>query len=473
MGKNTFPAHFNEVIFINEKIEKYKQSLKGKNVSVCGIGISNIPLIDFLLDSGANVTARDMREIEKLGDIAKELEAKNVKLICGENYLENIEEKIIFRSPGLRPDKPGLIEAIQNGAYLTSEMQVFFELCPCKKIAVTGSDGKTTTTTLISEILKAAGKKVWLGGNIGKPLLPDVKKMKEEDYAVIELSSFQLMTMKSSPETCVITNISPNHLDWHKNFDEYVNSKKNIYLNRKDCLLITNSENEFTLGMAKEQNGKQMMFSSKGKADIYEENGFIICNGEKIVKTDDILLPGRHNVENYMAAIGATYGIADKIHVEKVAKTFKGVEHRLEFVRELNGVKFYNGSIDSTPTRTMAAIGAFTSRNLVLICGGYDKKLDYSPLAKVIGSKAKAVVLTGGCAEKIKNAFLSEEAFTSSGTKLLEESDFEKAVKLAAYTAQKGDIVLLSPAAASFDRFKNFEERGKKFKEIINNYPEF
>jgi len=310
---------------------------------------------------------------------------------------------------------------------------------------------------------------VWLGGNIGRPLLPDIDKMKPTDFAVIELSSFQLHTMKTSPEIAVVTNISPNHLDYHTDYEEYIEAKKNIYKFNDSISLVTNAENEITLQMAKEISGNATYFSSKSTSDIFEKDGYICINGEKILKTSDILLPGRYNIENYMAAIGATYNFVNTDAIRKVASSFKGVEHRLEYVTEKNGVKYYNGSIDSTPTRTMAALSAFSERNLVVICGGYDKKLDYSVLAPVMAKKAKCVVLTGACADKIKTALTESEEFLSSGAVIKECPDFKDAVITASSSAEKGDIVLLSPAAASFDSFKNFEIRGQYFKNIVLN----
>jgi len=456
-------------VIITDKIQLYKNSIKGKRISVCGIGVSNLPLIDFLLSADALVTARDMKKKEELGDIAISLEQKGVRLIVGEKYLDDIDDEIIFRTPGMRYDHPSFVKAVKNGSVLTSEMQVFFDLCPCTKIGITGSDGKTTTTTLISEILKSANKTVWLGGNIGKPLLPDVEKMRPEHFAVIELSSFQLHTMKTSPEIAVVTNISPNHLDYHTDYGEYIDAKKNIYKHNSNITFITNAENDVTLEMAEDVSGEKIFFSSKKESDICEKDGYICLNGEKLLKTDDILLPGRYNIENYMAAIGAVYKFVDIDAIKKVATSFKGVEHRLEYVTEKNGVKYYNGSIDSTPTRTIAALSAFTKRNLIVICGGYDKKLDYSPLAPVMAKKAKCVILTGACADKIKNALINSDEFISSGTVIKETSDFKEAVLLASECAKKGDIVLLSPAAASFDKFKNFEVRGQYFKNIVLN----
>ena len=471
---NILDVHFMRIqiilrVIITDKIQKYKNSIKGKRISVCGIGVSNLPLIDFLLSAEALVTARDMKPKEALGEIAIGLEQKGVRLIAGENYLDNIDDEIIFRTPGMRYDHPSFIKAVERGSVLTSEMQVFFDLCPCTKIGITGSDGKTTTTTLVSKILKAAGKTVWLGGNIGKPLLPDVDKMKPTDFAVIELSSFQLHTMKTSPEIAVVTNISPNHLDYHTDYEEYIDAKKNVYKFNDSISLVTNAENEITVQMAKEISGNVIYFSSKSESDIFEKDGYICIKGEKILNTGDILLPGRYNVENYMAAIGATYNFVGADAIRKVATTFKGVEHRLEYVTEKNGVKYYNGSIDSTPTRTMAALSAFSERNLVVICGGYDKKLDYSVLAPVMAKKAKCVVLTGACADKIKSALTESEEFLSSGAVIKKCPDFKDAVVTAASSAEKGDIVLLSPAAASFDSFKNFEIRGQYFKDIVLN----
>lgn len=447
--------------------------LRDKRVSVCGIGISNIPLIGFLLSAGCTVTARDMKDRDNLGDTATELEKKGVRLICGKDYLDDIDDDMVFRTPGLRYDTKGLAEAKKRGASITSEMQVFFDLCPCTKIGITGSDGKTTTTTLISEMLKAEGKTVWLGGNIGTPLLQHLDAMKPSDFAVVELSSFQLHTMTTCPEIAVITNLSPNHLDYHTDYHEYIDAKKNIYRHSDNLTLVTNGGNEITQELAKEYKGSKIIFGNEvngiAAEHIFTENGSICFGNQKILDISDIRLPGKHNVENYMAAIGAVHSFVSNDAIAKVAREFNGVEHRLEFVAEKNGVKYYNSSIDSSPSRTAAALSAFPKRNLVVICGGYDKNLDYTPLAPVIAEKAKAVVLTGACAPKIKKALLESSLFLASNTKIIEEENFEEAVKKASVTAESGDSVLLSPAAASFDRFKNFEVRGRLFKEIVLN----
>jgi len=461
------------VICINYKIKAYKDSIRNKRVSVCGIGISNIPLIDFLLSAGCKVTARDIKERESLGDIATELEEKGIRLVCGKGYLDDIDDDIVFRTPGLRYDTKGLTEARERGSTVTSEMQVFFELCPCTKIGITGSDGKTTTTTLIAEMLKAEGKTVWLGGNIGTPLLQHLDAMKPSDFAVVELSSFQLHTMTTCPEIAVITNLSPNHLDYHTDYSEYIDAKKNIFRHSDSLTLVTNGGNAITEDLAKEYEGNKIIFGKavEGVASehIFTQNGAIFFGSEKILDVADIRLPGTHNVENYMAAIGAVHSFVSNEAITRVAREFNGVEHRLEFVAIKNGVKYYNSSIDSSPSRTAAALSAFSEKNLVVICGGYDKNLDYAPLAPVMAEKAKAVVLTGSCAQKIKKALLESRVFLASNTKIIEEEGFEEAVKKASLTAESGDCVLLSPAAASFDRFKNFEARGRLFKEIVSN----
>ncbi len=454
-----------------------------------GIGISNIPLIDFLLSRGARVSARDMKNKEALGDIARELEDKGVELVLGKGYLDDICEDVIFRSPGIRHDLPGIARAIERGALLTSEMELFFELSPAKIIGITGSDGKTTTTTLVYKLLSeqfardGRGRRVYVGGNIGKPLLPEVDEMNENDVAVVELSSFQLQTMTRSPERAVITNITPNHLNWHTDMEEYTEAKKNICTNIGNVYLTLNAENDRTAEIAKKADRAVTVFSSKRSAAelsrefdcpvICEDNGYISffeggC-GMPIIKVSDIKLPGRHNVENYMAAISLVRGMADPDVIAHVARTFGGVEHRLEFVREHEGVKYYNSSIDSSPTRTVAALSSF-SHKVIVICGGYDKNIPFEPLADVLIERAKTVVLTGATREKIKAALVAHSLFEASGIDMIEKEDFREAVTAARNSAKEGDIVVLSPACASFDAFKNFEVRGNFFKDTVNSF---
>lgn len=444
---------------------------RGKSCSVCGIGISNYPLIDFLLSRGASVVARDRKSEAELS-CAAALRGRGVELRCGEDYLDDIEEDYIFRAPGIRYDVPGFVRAVERGSILTSEMQLFFELCPCRIIGITGSDGKTTTTTLISKILEAAGYRVFVGGNIGRPLLPELGNMTENDYAVVELSSFQLHTMTLSPDIAVVTNISPNHLNYHKGMEEYIAAKENIFTHmRPGGRLVLNAENDYTRDMAnRAAEGTALLFFGKD-GDICERDGYITSGGKRILRCSDILLPGHHNIENYMAAVGALRGIADADAVHTVAVTFTGVEHRCELVGERNGIKYYNSSIDSSPTRTLAALGNFAPRSIVLICGGYDKHIPFEPLAAPICDRVRAAVMTGATGEEIYKTVETEAERRRELGETVPElylcPDFDEAVRKAASVAHCGDVVLLSPACASFDAFPNFEVRGRRFKALV------
>ncbi len=451
-------------------VVEYKNTLKDKKVSVIGVGVSNVPLIRFLVDGGARVTAHDKKTVEKLGDTYTELSNLGVEFVLGEDYLKDIPEKteLIFKTPGLRGDVPELVKAQADGVEVTSEMELFFKLCPCKIIAVTGSDGKTTTTTLIGEMLKKEGYICYIGGNIGKPLIGEVEKMTEKDIAVLELSSFQLFSMRQSPDVAVITNVTPNHLDWHKDFEEYIEAKKNIMkYQTKDGVLITNSANEITKKIGTEAAGENRTFSLDGESLVCLKDGFICYNGEKIIKADDIIIPGNHNVENYMAAIAATRDFVSKETVEFVARNFGGVAHRIELVRELDGVKYYNDSIASSPARTTAGLASF-NKKVVLIAGGYDKKIPFDEFGKVVNDKVKKLILVGATSDKIEAAVKNAPNFDA--LPIIRETEFKKAIESARACAEKGDIVLLSPACASFDLFGNFEERGNTFKKIVNEF---
>ena len=451
-------------------VTEYKKSLKDKKISVIGIGVSNVPLIRFLLEGGARVTAHDRKTAEKLGDTYNELSALGVSFVLGDDYLKNIPQgtETIFKTPGLRADVPELARAKEKGIEITSEMELFFELCPCEIIAVTGSDGKTTTTTLIGEMLKKEGYTCHVGGNIGKPLIGEVETMKAEHKAILELSSFQLFSMKKSPKVAVITNVTPNHLDWHTDFDEYIESKKNImkYQN-SDGVLVVNDDNEITKAIGGSAKGEKRSFSAKDTATVHLENGFIYYENEQIVATQDIKIPGSHNVENYMAAIAATKDYVSKETVEYIAKNFGGVAHRIEFVREKDGVRYYNDSIASSPARTTAGLKAF-DRKVILIAGGYDKKIPFDEFGEVVNTYVKKLVLVGVTSEKIETAVRNAKNY--SGLEIFRETDFEAAVNTAKNCAEEGDVVLLSPACASFDLFENFEERGNTFKRIVNSF---
>lgn len=457
-------------------MEKFIDKVNEKRVVVLGIGISNTPLIKMLVNSGAVVTACDKNSREKLGDLATELEGLGVSLQLGENYLKNLNQDIIFKTPGMRFDLPELIAAKNNGSEITSEMELFFELCPCKIIAVTGSDGKTTTTTLIYEMLKAEGLKCHLGGNIGKPLLPQINEIEKNDIVVLELSSFQLHTMKKSPDIAVITNISPNHLDWHKSYEEYIEAKKNIFLNQNSLSrLVLNLDNEITKAFANEAKGEVFNFSYNQKVDngIYfnQNEDLVFANSETvIIRKKDIKLVGKHNVENIMAAACSVWGLASVQSIKKVANEFSGVAHRLELVRELDGVKYYNSSIDSSPSRTTAALSTFDQK-IILLTGGKSKNIPYDSLGKPIAEKVKILITIGETAKDIEKALVDETAKSGEGKDILvlRCNTYEELVNTARQNAKEGDIVILSPASTSFDMFKNFEERGNKFKELVNS----
>jgi len=463
---------------------------QNKTVTLLGAGVSNMPLAGYLVSHGARVSARDKKSAEELGKAAEQLSDLGIELISGEEYLRDIREEYVFRSPGFRPDLPALTDAASHGSVITSEMELFLENRPCPVIGITGSDGKTTTTTLISEMLKRAseerGAQVFLGGNIGEPMLYRIERMRETDTAVVELSSFQLMTVNSAPDVSVITNITPNHLNWHTGMEEYIEAKAKILQGCSRAVL--NFENEVTRNLARTAPCPVTLFAHDPIPDtelrpedsaVYEKDGTIVFRlfGETgefpILRVSDILLPGRHNIENYMAAIAAVRGYASPAHIVDTARTFRGVHHRLELIREHGGVSYYNSSIDSSPTRTAAAVSAMGSRPLVMICGGYDKQIPFEPLAETLLThpNIRAVVLTGATAGKIDAALRAHPDFSCTALRLLYEPDFTEAVLCASRTAQDGDAVLLSPACASFDAFPNFEKRGERFAEIVRNLP--
>ncbi len=455
-------------------LQEYLDSIQGKRVAVIGIGVSNTPLIKTLLGAGISVTACDKAPRENFGPLAQELEALGAELHLGETYLDGLDQDIIFRSPGIRPDIPPFLAAQEKGSLLTSEMEVFFQVCPCKIIAVTGSDGKTTTTTLISEMLKNAGYTVHLGGNIGKPLLSEAGDMKKEDVAVLELSSFQLMTLQASPDIAVFTNLSPNHLDIHKSMEEYAQAKENIFSHQgREGIAIFNQDNDLTREMASRAPGRVLTFSRRQSLD----NGVFVENDQIIVARDgqcrrlfdpaQILIPGLHNVENYLAAIAAVQGMVSDEIILHTAETFPGVEHRIELVRTLRGVRYYNDSIASSPTRTIAGLRSFKQK-VILIAGGYDKKIPFDILGKEVQDRVKTLVLTGHTAEKIEQAVVTAEGYQAGRPEILREDDFKAAVLAAHQAAEEGDVVILSPACASFDHFKNFAQRGQTFKQIVN-----
>lgn len=451
----------------------YINSIKDKKIAVLGIGVSNTPLIELLLSHGCDVTACDRRSPEEMGEEGKRLLALGARLKLGEDYLEELDQDIIFRTPGLMPFDRHLEAARERGSLITSEMEVFFALCPCRSIAVTGSDGKTTTTSIIAELLKAGGYRVHLGGNIGHPLLCEIPDTRENDVAVLELSSFQLHSMKCSPDVAVITNISPNHLDKHKDYQDYIDAKRAIYENQKPGgRLVLNLDDGHAEYYRQSAPGRVSWFSDKNavKPGVMCRDGIIYrvsdAGESRIMDAADIRLPGEHNLLNYLAAFEAVSGMVGDEICRLVAMRFAGVEHRLENVRVLRGVTYINDSIGTSPTRTAAGLHALKVKPIV-IAGGYDKHIPFSSLGDELCQYAKRVYLTGATAKKIDAAIKASRFYGESGLEVRIIDDFELAVRTAAAGAETGDIVLLSPACAAFDRFKNFAERGRFFKKIV------
>ena len=459
-------------------LRDYIESLRHKTVAVIGIGVSNTPLLELLLTEGIRVTACDKRSREQMGEQAEHLEQLGCELHLGADYLKDLDADVIFRTPGLRPDVPEIAACVDRGAVLTSEMEVFFEVCPCTIIAVTGSDGKTTTTTIIAELLKAAGKRVWVGGNIGHPLLCEADGMLATDYAVLELSSFQLMTMKHSPHIAVVTNLAPNHLDVHRDMAEYVAAKENIFRHQSgEDVAVFNADNAVTAEQSRRAPGRARLFSRQDEvADgVFLRGEDIVCRSgghERVVMTTgDIKIPGVHNVENYMAAIAAVDGLVPDEVIRRFAGEFGGVEHRIELVRTYRGVRYYNDSIASSPSRTIAGLRSFHEK-VILIAGGYDKHIPFDVLGPEIVEHVKLLVLCGATADKIRAAVENAPGYEPGKPEIRDVTPFTAAVEAARDRAQPGDVVTLSPACAAFDQFKNFAERGKFFKSIVNGWQE-
>lgn len=459
---------------MEQRVPNFFQLLGSKKVGMVGLGVTNNGIARMLAAKGIHVTIHDRQERAELGDICREMEEAGVSLVLGHDYLRRLEEDIIFRAPGVPFDLPELVAARKEGRVITSDLEMFFDLCPCPIIGVTGSDGKTTTTTLIAEMLRAEGKTVHLGGNIGKALFPEIETVSPEDYAVVELSSFQLISLRRSPDIAVVTNVSPNHLDIHGTMKAYVAAKRNILLHQNAFgKAVLNADNDLARKYAPDVRGSVCTFSRqvnvyRGAWEDqygtlwYSENG----SQTRLMKAEEIRIPGTHNVQNYLAAITAVWGLVSLDTIRKVAHEFTGVEHRIEFVRELDGVRWYNDSIATSPSRTIAGLLSF-DQQIIVIAGGYDKKIPYTPLAPVLLEKAKVLILTGATAPKIEAAVTDCPGWEKSGLKILHAAGLEEAVQLARQEAQEGDIVSLSPASASFDRYKNFEARGRHYKRLV------
>lgn len=471
---------------MNIKLDLFKTFLKGKKIAVLGIGISNRPLIRYIAGLGGSITAFDKLESDDpvLSQTREAFAAEGINLewCVGSDYLNGLKGfDLIFRTPKMRWDLPELRAERDRGAIITSEMEVFMELCPATMFGITGSDGKTTTTTLISLILKQAGYNVYLGGNIGTPLLDRIDSIRPEDMVVLELSSFQLMSMRKSPDIAVVTNITPNHLDVHKDYQEYIDAKRNILLYQPFYgRLVLNAGNYETRSLSTEARGEVVWF---GQNDQSLATGCFVADGQlvwrdksgevPIVKTAAIKIPGKHNVENYQAAAAAVWSYVKPADIAAVAVSFGGVEHRLELVRELDGVRYYNSSIDTSPTRTKAALRALAERDehVVLIAGGQDKKSDYTGLGEAIVTVAAKIIFCGANSDLIEESIRREAAYKGIRFEDLQIYHFDNyadAVAQAKTIAVPGEIVVLSPAGTSYDSFRHFEERGNLFKDLVN-----
>ncbi|MEG0338297.1 MAG: UDP-N-acetylmuramoyl-L-alanine--D-glutamate ligase [Oscillospiraceae bacterium] len=459
------------------KIENFFKCLHGKKIAFIGAGVSHKECIEMFCENGAIVTLCDKKsDIADFGEYANTLCRLNVRLSLGEDYLNGLKEQdLIMRTPGFEYYTKELQEAKAEGCEVTSEMQLFFELCPCKIVAVTGSDGKTTTTTLISEILKKEGYTVHLGGNLGRALLPIIKTINTDDIAVVELSSFQLISMHAPCNVAVVTNVTPNHLDHHKDMREYIDAKRNILLYQpKDSLAVLGYENEITREMSSDVKGECAYFTRKS---IVENGAYLTdkgvltivknCVQQPVVHKSEMLLRGEHNVENMLAAFAATKYLASTDSMADVARSFSGVEHRIEPVRTLNGVKYYNDSIATSPTRVIAGLRAFNEK-LIIIAGGYDKHIPFEPMAKDVNEHVKLLILTGATADKIEQAIKADDSYNKDNIEIMRAVDMQDAVNIAYKYAKSGDIVSLSPACASFDVYPNFEARGNDYKHLVN-----
>ena len=459
---------------MDSKLALFFDSVKGKRVAFCGVGVSNTPLVAQFIGKGAHVLACDRRSREQLGPAADALESAGAELRLGESYLEGLDAGVIFRTPGMYYNLPALKAFREQGVIVTSEMEVFVQLCPCPMIAVTGSDGKTTTSTLIAKILEAQGRQVHLGGNIGRALLPIVEEIDPGDIAVLELSSFQLISMRAGFDAAVVTNVTPNHLDVHGGMEEYIEAKANIFRHQNAfSKTILNRDNAVTMGFAGEVRGELRFFSYMGEvargAFLRADGMLCYASGGTVtplLHKREIKLPGEHNVENYLAAIAAVYDLVSTEAIIEVARSFGGVEHRIELAAEKADVRWYNDSIATSPTRTVAGLNAFDQK-VILLAGGYDKHIPFRPMAEAVIEKVRLLILTGPTAGAIEQAIMSHPEYDAAKMPILHAADLPEAVALAREHAIPGDVVMLSPACASFDAYPNFEARGRHFKELV------
>lgn len=464
-----------------------EESLSGKRVVILGLARQGTALARFLVQAGAEVTVSDLRERAALTDWLAQVEDLPIRYVLGEHPLSLLDRAdLLCLSGGVPADIPVVVEARRRGIPLSNDAQLFLERCPAPVIGVTGSAGKTTTTTLVGEMCRAAGLRTWVGGNIGRPLIADLEHIRPDDWVVMELSSFQLELMTVSPPIAAVLNITPNHLDRHKTMEAYVAAKRNVVAHQSaEDFALLGYDDANARALALDTAAHLLWFS--GGAEV--EEGAFKTNGEltlrmgtvqgasrmtwdrEICHSSEVWLRGHHNLLNVLAAcvLSGVAGVPVET-MRQVVTTFGGVEHRLELVRELNGVQWYDDSIATAPERSLAALRSF-EEPIVLLAGGRDKKLPWDDFAAEAVKRVRHLVTFGEAgpmiARIVEQRVGNGRVEQASLEDVTQVQTLEEAVEAAARLARPGEVVLLSPGGTSFDAFRDFAERGDRFKELV------
>jgi UDP-N-acetylmuramoylalanine--D-glutamate ligase len=452
---------------------------RGARVTVMGLGLfgGGVGATRFAASLGAKVTVTDLRGAAQLGESLEALAGLPVRYVLGRHEDADFREAdLVIVNPAVPMNSPYLGLARSAGVPLTTEMLLFAERCAGRVVAVSGSNGKTTTTSLVGAILSAYDRRTVVGGNLGRSLLMEARNVERGAPVILEVSSFQLEWLGPTgwyPEIGVLTNLSPNHLDRHGTYEAYVAAKRELLAHQPpQAYAVLNAQNEGLRAMAAGLPGRIVWFDGKGEARpgarvegetiVFEREGKPVG----VVPLDEIPLVGYHNRENVLAAVAAasTWGVPPRT-IRSAVRRFTPVAHRLEFVREVGGVRYYNDSIATTPESAICALRSFEPRQIVLIAGGYDKKIPFDDLGREIAARAAGLVLLGTTAEKIARA---AEAAGFPAADIHRVGALADAVALAARLARPGQVVSLSPACASYDQFRNFEERGILFKKLVS-----
>jgi UDP-N-acetylmuramoylalanine--D-glutamate ligase len=450
--------------------------LADQHFVVLGLARQGLAVTRWLMEQGAHVTVSDAKPEAELQDPIGALRDLDVKFALGGHPWSLLDEcDVLCLSGGVPIDLPIVLEAQRRGIPLTNDAQLFVERCPAPSVGITGSAGKTTTTALTGEIFKAAHHTTWVGGNIGNPLISDLAEIVPTDRVVLELSSFQLDVMTTSPHVAAVLNITPNHLDRHPSMEAYIEAKRHILdFQSFDDIAVLGYDNEITRALSGRANGYVRFFSRKkmvGRGAFVKGDRIMVVHNreEEVCRLADIPLRGDHNVLNVLAACAMTAALG--VDVEPMAqaiRAFKGVAHRLQLVRDVNGVKYYDDSIATAPERLMAGLQAF-HEPIVLLAGGRDKHLPWEDAARMIVERVRELIVFGEMAELVRGAV--EAQLSRSGERQLERvhqvATLDEAVTTAARVARSGEVVLLSPGGTSFDAFKDFAERGDKFQELV------